>query len=78
LGERDRPAKIGFGQFGLAYFEPQVSATGQGIGPVDKFLGVRLERLVDGDEGIVDLAVDTLGQFPRFLVTGARQVPSAY
>ena len=61
LGERDRLAEVGLGQFGLAEFEPQFSATGQSIGPVDEFLGIRLERLLDGDESVVDLAVERLG-----------------
>jgi len=46
LGERNRLSKIGLGEFGLACFEPQLSATGQRIGPVEKFLGIRLQRLL--------------------------------
>ena len=53
--------KVGLGQFGLAKFEPQFSTAGQRIGPEDEFLGVRLERLLDGDESVVDLAVEGLG-----------------
>ena len=62
--ERDRLAEVGLGQSGLAKFEPQLSATDQRIGPEEEFLGVRLERLFDGDEGVVDLAVEglSLGQ----------------
>jgi hypothetical protein len=61
LGERDRLAEIGLGQFGLPYFEPQVPATGQSIGPEDESLRVRLQRLVDCNESAVDVAVEQLG-----------------
>ena len=62
--ECDRLAEVGLGQSGLPKFEPQLSATDQRIGPVEEFLGIRLQRLFDGDEGVVDLAVEglSLGQ----------------
>ena len=61
MRERDRLAKVRLGQFGLAKYEPQISATGQRIGPEDEFLEVRLQRLFNGDDGVVDLAVERLG-----------------
>ena len=61
LCECDRLAEVGLGQFRLAEFEPQLSATDQRIGPEEEFLGIRLQRLLDGDEGVVDLAVEGLG-----------------
>ena len=76
--ERDRLAEVGLGQFGLAYFEPQFSATGQSIGPEDEFLGVRLERLLDGDESVVDLAVEGLGLGQtREVIRDIRPVPAS-
>ena len=60
MRERDRITEVGLGQFRLAKFEPQLSATSQDVGPEREFLGVRLERLLDCDESVADLAVEGL------------------
>ena len=58
---RDRIAEIGLREFGLIQFEPQLSAANQGIRTGHDFLRIRLERLLDGKERVVDLAVERLG-----------------
>src|SRR5580704_3773836 len=61
LRECDCLAKAGPGQFGLTKFEPQVPADAQGFGTEIEFLAARRERLLDGDESVVDLAIESLG-----------------
>src|SRR5271167_688837 len=61
FGRARSPRGSGLGQFGLVYFEPEISATSQRIRPEDKFLGTRLERLLDGVEGVIDLTVEGQG-----------------
>jgi hypothetical protein len=52
--------EVGLGQFGLSKLEPEIPANAQSFGTIIEFFDILLERLLNGDESVVELSVDGL------------------